>query len=73
MKIIKPGNLDETIRRFKCDLCGCVFEANCSEYTDSGCRYDEKEADFVQTFVCSCPICYKECCETEGGDQDGRT
>lgn len=56
MKVIKPGlnlNSNET-KRFECDLCGCVFEAEKGEY----------KAGFMQpgnelAFFALCPNCGK--------------
>lgn len=31
-KIIIPGNVPTTVRRFHCYNCGCVFEADKDEY-----------------------------------------
>lgn len=58
MNIIKPGKLNEQLKRvkeqptirFRCTLCGCEFEANSSEYSvkcyTEGLKY-----------VCECPYC----------------
>ena len=32
IKIIKPGKKPETIVRFECPRCGCVFEATRDDY-----------------------------------------
>lgn len=51
MNIIKKGDLkrlDKT-RRFTCDMCGCIWEANQKEY-----RRDDM---FNELLVCSCPTC----------------
>ena len=32
IKIIKPGKKPETIVRFECPRCGCVFMANVDDY-----------------------------------------
>lgn len=56
MKIIKQGNLEKLkqIKRFKCDNCGCVFEAEKDEY-----RYvcSSRNEDY---YSCICPYCNKE-------------
>ena len=31
-KIITPGKIEDTTRRFSCVACGCVFEADKDEY-----------------------------------------
>ena len=54
MKIIKEGDLKrlDTTRRFECEACGCIWEANASEY--------RKEWDGNDTLiVCECPTCQK--------------
>lgn len=56
MTVIKEGDLDRAkqsilkTRRFKCELCGCVFEANKGEY-DSASQYNEIY------YLCKCPCC----------------
>ena len=52
VKIIKPGDLSrlETVRRFECDLCGCVWEAGPAEY--STC-FERNEI----ICACACPTC----------------
>lgn len=55
MKIIKHGRPEtvlNTVKRFKCGSCGCVFEADKEEYT-SGTQYNEIY------FQCKCPECGK--------------
>lgn len=32
IKIIKPGKKPDTTRRFTCDHCGCVFDADLDDY-----------------------------------------
>ena len=52
MRIIKPGDpsrLKET-RRFTCQRCGCVFEADKEEY-NSGMQYNEIY------YKSQCPTC----------------
>jgi len=52
MKIIKEGDLNKIkkIRRFKCEKCGCIFEAEEDEYK-CGNQYNEIY------YYCSCPCC----------------
>lgn len=52
MQIIKPGKKISTIRRFECTNCGCVFEADESEYKIVF-NYNESHAR------CKCPCCNK--------------
>lgn len=57
MKIIKQGKskaeverMIKATKRFECDLCGCIFEADKTEY--------ETEEDYIyMTYHCKCPNC----------------
>lgn len=59
MKIIKQGHIEllEGIKKFECEKCGCIFEANRAEYR-SGMQYN------IDYYYCRCPTCnttvYKE-------------
>lgn len=56
MKIIKKGEL-QTIR-FTCEKCGCVFEANESEYEDiSLSTYENGRIKFIDMASVVCPFC----------------
>lgn len=64
MKIIKQGLGEEEwkrkakeIRRFKCDRCECIFEAEKSEYKSSS-QYNETY------YYCECPNCRYSAYET---------
>ena len=48
MKIIKQGNYNP-IKRFECDKCGCVFEAEKGEYQFLPFKENE--------YLCKCPTC----------------
>ena len=63
MKIIKSGNLKEIrpIRRFKCNRCGCIFDAKYGEYTELNLKIIH-EGEWI--FSCICPCC-QEFCITE--------
>ncbi len=51
VKIIVPGKLlSTTTRRFKCDNCDCVFDADKDEYS-CGSQYSD---DY---YCCICPCC----------------
>lgn len=52
MKIIKEGHPDAVKRRvrFRCNRCGCVFEADFGEYTIDFFRNEE-------SYSCECPTC----------------
>lgn len=55
MKIIRPGNVPE--RNFTCDVCGCEFIANFSEYTHNHI-YDKLGGRTLwDVFECDCPCC----------------
>lgn len=53
MKIIKKGDLTrvDTTRHFNCKHCGCLFEANRSEYKTQS---DFRNGHF---YVHQCPTC----------------
>lgn len=58
MKIIKQGKSKEEVerivkatKRFECERCGCVFEADKVEYSIRQCGYNETE------YYCKCPNC----------------
>lgn len=55
MKIIKEGNLKTIV--FKCDKCGCVFEADDTEYKEDW-RTPKPE--------CECPTCHRITNQTIG-------
>ena len=52
MKIIKPGDLGrlETVKRFECSKCGCIWEAGPAEYS---VRFDRNDI----AHLCACPTC----------------
>lgn len=43
MEIIKPGNIEQTLKvlTFHCTNCGCVFSANNTEYSYGGSQYNQ--------------------------------
>lgn len=58
MKIIKQGKskadverMIKATKRFECELCGCIFEANKGEYKSYECEYNEID------YYCICPNC----------------
>lgn len=58
MKILKQGKSKEEVerifkqvRQFECPTCGCVFEADKTEYKYHCCQ---KEGDWWE---CNCPNC----------------
>ena len=61
IKIIKPGKKPDTIRRFTCSHCGCVFEADKDSY---GLVCDAYRRQWAYI---TCPTCgrkvYKLCNE----------
>ena len=56
MKIIKPGDVRKSreVRLFECKACGCIFEADSSEYFQIGWTIRQRE------FCCHCPTCGRE-------------
>lgn len=71
MKIIREGDLArvKTMHRFECERCGCVLEADATEY--------RTESDFRNGhyFVIACPTCGREIClypedERRGGSRE---
>lgn len=56
MKIIQDGNLERITKpmRFKCNECGCVFEAEKGEY-----KY-ELSGKNEDMYKCECPYCHKK-------------
>ena len=59
MKIIQPGDLNrlKKIKRFECEYCGCIFEADQSEYWAADAMaalHDGLEA------TCKCPCCHRD-------------
>lgn len=57
MKIIKEGDLElkRAVRTFECDECGCLWEADRTEYVT--------ETDFRNghVYVMDCPTCGRRC------------
>ena len=59
MQIIKEGSYRKIlkIKRFECEYCGCIFEANKKEYKEE-IQYN------AAYYYCKCPFCgnktYKE-------------
>lgn len=56
MKIIKKGDIAKSreVKQFECKRCGCIFEADSSEYIQIGWTVLGSE------FSCSCPTCHRE-------------
>lgn len=72
MKIIKEGLSCEEIerkrkgiRRFKCDFCGCVFEAEQGEYKCN--QYYNSEL----SYACQCPKCDEVALEDKEKGNEG--
>ena len=54
MKIIVNGKLEKQIvKRFKCSVCGCIFEANENEFNYPASPYGS-------IYTCKCPYCFNE-------------
>lgn len=60
IRIITPGDMTrlKKIKRFTCDACGCVFEADKDHYEDVSTQIDGPE------WKCKCPTCGKACYTT---------
>lgn len=60
MKIIKHGMMNEieTSKRFECDTCKCIFEAEKGEYEIS-ILFGWLEN--VRLYSCKCPECSSNC------------
>lgn len=56
MKIIQEGKIPTYTKRFTCDTCGTVFDADKGEY--HSCRQLEYTHDDLK-YECKCPICCK--------------
>lgn len=54
MRIIMHGdkNLLKGIRRFKCKACGCIFEADNTEY-----KYQYSQREMCSWYEIKCPTC----------------
>jgi len=56
MNVIKHGKPKITLKRFECEVCGCIFEADKDEYTGHS-QYNE------MWFIARCPECGGRACE----------
>lgn len=57
IRILRYGNNLYSRRRFYCDACGCIFEA---DYLDYAANYRDilPNGTIVESnFVCTCPTC----------------
>ena len=55
MEIITYGNLEkQTVKRFQCTYCGCIFEADKNEYNCISIPLNGN------VYSCNCPCCLKE-------------
>ena len=61
MKIIKQGKSQDEVnriikqvRQFECSICGCVFEADDTEY-----KYQFSQREGTEWWECKCPNCGK--------------
>lgn len=58
MKIIQSGDLKrlKKVIRFQCKECGCVFEADCTEY-----KWQYSQRENVGWYEIKCPTCDNWC------------
>ena len=54
MKIIKHGTQKNNTRKFVCNSCGCVFEAENNEYEVD---FSQTCEEFITTYYTFCPEC----------------
>lgn len=54
MKNIKNGVLPNCTKRFTCEICGCVFEADKGEYYGIS---QMESLDNLPRYKCKCPTC----------------
>lgn len=52
IKIIKPGKKPDTIKRFTCSHCGCVFEAHKDD-----CEVEFNSLGGYYCYALNCPTC----------------
>lgn len=62
MKILKDGNLKE--RKFICDICGCEFIANSTEY------YATNAGHQILWYVSTCPCCHNDTYSSEPWEEE---
>lgn len=55
IKIIKQGKIPDTMKRFECDYCGCVFEGEKEDYQIIFCT------DNTLAAAMNCPTCGAAC------------
>lgn len=70
MKIIQKGDLNRPkgIKRFKCSVCGCVFEADNTEYKT---QYSQREN--CGWYEIKCPTCYRFVTLSDTEEKNGIT
>lgn len=54
MKIIKEGKVPTGTKRFECKECGCIFEADKSEYVFPSSLAFQRDGIVAE---CKCPTC----------------
>ena len=56
MRIIQQGDLNRLrkVKRFECGQCGCVFEANSTEY-----KHEYSQRENCGWYETHCPTCHK--------------
>lgn len=56
MRIIKQGDVNrlKQIKRFECKSCGCIFEADNTEY-----KHEYSQREMCGWYAVRCPTCNK--------------
>lgn len=58
MKIIVEGKIPKKTKRFKCEHCGCEFEADKGEYKRAKrLEYMFGGVEYQTEYQCECPCC----------------
>lgn len=55
MQILKEGNISNSAKIFKCEKCGCVFEADKDEREITNCWITPPEPEPIFYYIC--PTC----------------
>lgn len=66
IKILKPGKIPDTTKRFECRRCGCIFEADKGDYAD-------RDIWTHPEYFAGCPSCGTLCYVSgdQGNQEEG--